>query len=109
MKTIPLIISAVMILSISITVVMSAPGDQYLNLTVLSTNDIEGYLEPAKVYPEKVYLGGAAYISGYFDYVRSEAGVNNTLVLNAGDIWSPGAPDIDVVRWCVFRGLDEQR
>jgi 2',3'-cyclic-nucleotide 2'-phosphodiesterase (5'-nucleotidase family) len=90
MKTIPLIISAVMILSISITVVMSAPGDQYLNLTVLSTNDIEGYLEPAKVYPEQAYLGGAACISGYFDHVRSEVGVNNTLVLNAGDIWSPG-------------------
>ena len=34
MKTIPLIISAVMILSISIMVVMSAPGDQYLNLTL---------------------------------------------------------------------------
>lgn len=93
MKSVSLIISALMVLSlilITTALPVSAPENPYSHLTVLSINDSEGYLETHKVYPERIYLGGAAYISGYFNQVKSEVGANNTLLLHAGDIWSPG-------------------
>lgn len=79
----------VSVLLISSTLVMfagaAAASPDGVTLTVLSINDSEGYLEGSG-WP--LYLGGAAYVSGYFNQVRSEN--PNTLLLHAGDIWSPG-------------------
>lgn len=63
-----------------------APGDSLLQLTVLSTNDLHGALEP-KVHPWSGGrpVGGAATLGGYVARARA-ANPDGTLLLDGGDI-----------------------
>jgi 2',3'-cyclic-nucleotide 2'-phosphodiesterase (5'-nucleotidase family) len=58
-----------------------------INFTLLHTNDFHGYLQS-----DSSGRGGAAYLAGQVNAVRSEVGADNVALLDAGDIFLGGAP-----------------
>ena len=58
-----------------------------INFTLLHTNDFHGNLES-----DYRGRGGAAYLAGQVDAIRTEMGAANVALLDAGDIFLGGAP-----------------
>ncbi len=89
MKSVSLIISALMVLSlVSVMVFQAAPVSASPDsISILFTNDFHGYLET-----DYNGRGGSAYMAGVINSIRDELGEESVLLLDAGDIYLGAAP-----------------
>ena len=80
----------VVALMVCLVIAVSAHGEASLqrHITILHTNDFHGQLEP-----DSRGRGGAAYLAGQINAVRTEVGAANVALLDGGDVFF-GAPPI---------------
>ena len=80
----------VVALMVCLVVAVSVQGEASLqrHITILHTNDFHGQLQP-----DSHGRGGAAYLAGQINAVRTEVGAANVALLDAGDVFF-GAPPI---------------
>ena len=79
-------------------------AEDYIRLSVASFNDLEAQLLPLDIKfkdrknkEESIKIGGKEVISQYITILRNQS--KNTLLLDAGDIFSPATPTEEIVQF----------
>ncbi|HID88081.1 MAG TPA: bifunctional metallophosphatase/5'-nucleotidase, partial [Anaerolineae bacterium] len=81
------LILTLLLLSLGSAMAQPTAAPDAVQITILHTNDFHGRLEP-----DYKGRGGSAYIQTYINQVEAEVGVDNVVLLDAGDVFLAAPP-----------------